>query len=254
MKLLSFFEKIKRRTNNAIKNIHFIEKISRYAIKIFVSLFLLANIIAFLFGNEAFIFFRNLISQLGISKYTPFPIIFNSACIITGILLIPFFFFLRYKGDEILKNSMVYLKNGRGFKLFNHIGFYSGLIGSIGLIGLGLFNMSWNPLYMHEISATLALGGFIFLTFFISWLIIMYDIEIPAKLGIYGIISSLFILISYLSLNVNVIFTFVYLEWIWMLIIFIWLWLFIRSVFKDSSKLESRNLVTSKKIFIKNNI
>ncbi|MFO7796603.1 MAG: hypothetical protein ACQERB_06745 [Promethearchaeati archaeon] len=251
MKFLNFLEKIKIRTSKAIRNIYFVEKTSRYAIKIFISLFFLANIIAFLFGNKNFIFFRNLISQLGISKYTPLPIIFNSACIITGILLIPFFFFLRYKGDEILKNSLDYLKNGRFFRLFNHFGFYSGLIGSTGFVGLGLFNMSWNPLYMHDISATLVLGGFIFLTFFISWLIIRYEIEIPAKLGIYGIVSSLFILISYLSLNVNVIFSFVYLEWLWMLIILSWLWLFIRYVFKDSSKLFSRNFVINKKKLIK---
>ncbi|TFF97485.1 MAG: hypothetical protein EU541_08160 [Promethearchaeota archaeon] len=247
MNSLSYLEQIKKKISAAINNIHFIEKTSRYAINIFIALFLLANLVAFIFGNRSFISFNNLISHLGYSSYTPLPILFNSACIITGILFIPFFFFFINKFNQTIEYSLLYIKYNCIFKNLSHFALYSGLIGSIGFIGIGVFNMNWNPFYMHEISSILVMGGFIFFLFFMSWLIVIYDLEISINIGIYGIISSTFTLISYLSLNVNVIFNFEFLEWIWMIITISWLWVFIRSVFDDSNNFLSSTFYTKTK-------
>lgn len=254
MKKQNYFKRFKVNIAKKIKGSYFVEKTSRYAIFIYISILNIAGLIAFLFGNRDFLFFENLVSHLGYHAYTPLPFIFNLGCIITGLLLIPFFFYLLERINKSLVVAEKNLKYSRFFKFFSHSAFYSGLIGSIGFIGIGVFSMNWNPFFMHEIFATLVLTGFIFLAFFMSWLIVIYDLEISINLGIYGIISSVFILVTYLTLNTMVIFDFRFLEWIWMLIIISWLSLFIRSVFKDSDIFLVKNLLKYKKNLYKNRI
>ncbi|MBD3212034.1 MAG: hypothetical protein GF311_05430 [Candidatus Lokiarchaeota archaeon] len=235
MKKLSLLREWKKKIGQKFKNYEFIKRTSKYAIHIYVSFLIIACFFAIYFGKEAFLVFNNLISHLGFYEYTPFPFIFNWACILSGILFIPFFLnlFLRLKHN--LKEGSLSMKHDRFFRNFSSAALYSGILGSVGLIGQGIFNMSWGDIFMHMIFSTLAFGGFVFLGFFMGLLIVIYDLKISINLGLYGVISTLLLLAFWFNHTSLEFVGFVFLEWIWMCISLSWMWLFIRSVFKDSA-------------------
>lgn len=126
---------------------------------------------------DNYFIWNNWISDLGGASFTPMPIIFDFACILGGIFCI----FLN------LTLNFVFRKN-----TLARFGILIGLIGNLGYLGVGAFSINRNFLgVMHELFSGIAFGGFVLWTFLLGWCIILYNIEIPKKIGWYGIIGPL---------------------------------------------------------------
>ena len=126
---------------------------------------------------DNFFIWNNWISDLGGESFTPIPIIFDFACILGGIFCI----FLN------LTLNFVFRKN-----TLARFGILIGLIGNLGYLGVGVFSINRNFLgFMHELFSGVAFGGFVLWAFLLGWSIILYNTEIPKKIGYYGIIGPL---------------------------------------------------------------
>jgi hypothetical protein len=249
MKELSQLREWKKKVGQTFKDYEFIKRTSKYAIHIYVSFLIIASFFAIYFGKETFLVFNNLISHLGFYEYTPFPFIFNLACILSGILFIPFFLNLFWRLKQHFREGCLSMKYDRFFRNFSSAALYSGILGSVGLIGQGIFNMGF--IFMHMIFSTLAFGGFVFLGFFMGWIILIYDLEISINLGLYGVISTLLLLGFWFNHPSLEFVSFVFIEWVWMFVSLSWIWLFIRSVFKDSANSLGKILNEIKKKYIR---
>jgi len=254
MAQVSLFQETKQKISTSLKSFNFIEKTSLWGVLIFIFVFMFSNFSIYIFQSQKYALFTQVVSILGFHNYTPFAYIFNLGCFLAGILILPFF---SHIFDRI--NKFHEWSNGdkKAYRLFKTLGFgaaISGLMGDIGFIGVGIFSMSFNPFFMHEIFATLLLLGFMFLSFFMSCLIIIYDLDIPVNVGIYGICSCLFIFVSTFILIFVPSVRFEHLEWIWLFIIISWLTLFIRSMAKTTDNFFKKSFLKYKNNLIKNRI
>lgn len=254
MAQVSVFEDTKKRILSSLTNFKFIEKTSLYGILIFLLVFMISNFSIYIFQNQKYAIFTQVVSILGFHNYTPFAYIFNIGCFVAGILILPFFSHIFDKMNKFHEWSNRDIKSYKLFKTLGYGATLSGLMGNIGFIGVGIFSMSFNPFFMHEVFATLLLLGFMFLSFFMSCLIIVYDLEIPVNVGIYGICSCLFIFVSTFILIFVPSVRFEHLEWIWLFIIISWLTLFIRTMAKTTDNFFKKSFLKYKKNLIKNRI
>ncbi|MFX0156337.1 MAG: hypothetical protein ACFE9Q_17580, partial [Candidatus Hodarchaeota archaeon] len=98
------------------------------------------------------------------------------------------------------------------------------LIGNFGYIGVGIFSadrdyeqfsvLGQGP---HGIMSYLAFGGFTLGAFFMGWLIVLYNTNIPKILGVYGICGPLTVAI------INLIDSTPFLEWLLLFSILAWI-------------------------------
>jgi hypothetical protein len=196
-----------------------------FGVIFFWSLFPLSYIVSIVFGTEYYSPLINFISDLGRTLYTPAPILFDLACVITGMLIIPFVFYIFKK---LYFNAKIELTKYKSllYKILVILAFSSGLSGSIGLSGIGIFSLERSIFNLHYIFAISVVLGLIFFAFFIGLLIITYKIPVSKIIGIGGFICSIIIFIAYLL----VIFIFPHfqslLEWFSVISITIWLCLF----------------------------
>ncbi|MHA2129607.1 MAG: hypothetical protein ACW99L_06505, partial [Promethearchaeota archaeon] len=91
-------------------------------------------------------------------------------------------------------------------------------------IGVGIFSADRDYDFLsvlgegpHGLMSYLAFGGFTFGAFFMGWLIVLYDTEIPKILGIYGIFGPLTVAI------LNLIDSTPFLEWMLLFSILVWI-------------------------------
>ena len=101
--------------------------------------------------------------------------------------------------------------------------FLFSIIGNIGYIGVGIFSADRDYDFLsvlgqgpHGLMSYLAFGGFTFGAFFMGWIIVLYDTNIPKILGIYGIFGPLSVSI------LNLIESTPLLEWFLLFSILIW--------------------------------
>ncbi len=99
----------------------------------------------------------NVISDLGGSHATAMPFIFDTVCIMGGLLMIPLYYLI----SEWLSN-----KDNRISKAV----LKSGIIGTFGYIFVGVFSMDRGGPYqiLHCIAAVFAFGGFMLSSFFLG--------------------------------------------------------------------------------------
>ncbi len=184
---------------------------------IYIPLIIIGIIVAALSDPDGYSILTNWISDLGGSPHTPAPYLYDIACIVAGTFTIPFTFYMenllaplpKRKGPQIHFSRMRYRLVSSAF-LFN-------LIGSVGYIGVGIFSENRNYYNLHTITSSLAFGGFTLGAFFMGWVIILFNTNIPKLLGLYGILGPLTTIIIFLMVSNPL--------WEWMLLFSILAWI-----------------------------
>ena len=218
------------------------EKTAKFAILVYTFTFLICNLIAMNFGNNNYIPFLNVISDLGLDEYNPITIFFDLACVTTGLSLMPFSFYLLHiikKGTE--DNRII--RNIRSIRICTHIAFLSSIAANIGFIGVGIFSLERNFLGIHDYSAAIILLGFSFLTFSMGLLIIRYRVKIPSLFGICGFLVTFILLFVYIIFRfTNFTIAPIY-EWIWLFFVIVWTWILIFYVLNKSEFFKNNNFI-----------
>ena len=174
-----------------------------------------------IYGPENFSIFNNFISDLGSPHHTAVPYIFNSIAIVTSIILMPITLYL----DEVLYSTPLQRKRGPKmrflFKLSSNFAKLSFLLGSIGMLGVGIVNEDFSPNFIHGIFAGFSFGGFLAGGVSTGFIIVFKKSIIPKVIGYIMVFDVLGILILYLFINFPFI-TFPFVEWFIFLNIILW--------------------------------
>ncbi|MFW9873997.1 MAG: hypothetical protein ACFFG0_12895 [Candidatus Thorarchaeota archaeon] len=147
------------------------------------------------------------ISDLGKSLFTPVRLLFDGACIIAGLITIPYNFFI--------KKSVIYSPAGNStkaklLKSTSYLGIVCGVIGGVGYIFVGIFSLERAGPYgmYHGLCAAIAFFGFVFSILCFSLHAIFEHAHIPKGFGICGVVLPLLFFV------VNFIFATPLLEWL----------------------------------------
>ena len=136
------------------------------------------------------------ISDLGNSLFTPVPILFDCACIIAGLITIPYNFFIR--------KSVIYKPAGSSLKAkilhsTSFIGITCGIIGGFGYILVGVFSIerSGPDGALHGLCAALAFFGFVCSILCFSLHAVLKHAHIAKWFGICGlVVPSVFFILN----------------------------------------------------------
>ncbi|MFX1501458.1 MAG: DUF998 domain-containing protein, partial [Promethearchaeota archaeon] len=144
-------------------------------------------VIANIFGYNII---SNTISQLGATRITPAPFMFNCACVIGGLTTSLLYCYLSRR-IQIIKNNKV-------INAMLRFGTILGINGSIGIMFVGIFSMDRSgPLgVLHNLSSIYAFGGYIIALLIFGIIIFRSYSKMPRIIGINGMIP-LTILIGY---------------------------------------------------------
>jgi hypothetical protein len=223
MAIRQSINKARAKFYNIVTNYNFIKKSSIIVISVYFTLLLIAVIIAAIWGPYGYTIWTRMISDLGGSKYTPAPIIFDIACIFAGIMTIPLTFYIEKLFAPLpnRKNLGEIHYSRLRYRLSSNAFFFS-LMGNIGYIFVGIFSEDRNgPLLdfasYHDVVSFFSFAGFAFGAFFIGWIIILYDTKLPKLFGIYGIIGPPTMLFIFLYTMEAL--------WEWILLFSILLWI-----------------------------
>jgi hypothetical protein len=118
----------------------------------------------------------NVVSDLGGTHATAMPFIFDIACVIGGLIMIPLYYMISEwlsKWDDRISKAV----------------FKSGIIGTIGFIGIGVFSMDRGGPYqiLHSITAALAFAGYMLSAFFLGIYLIKQNKSKMKYFGYFGI-------------------------------------------------------------------
>ena len=223
MSIRKSINSVRAKFYNIVTNYNFIKKSSIIVISVYITLLLIAVMIAALWGPYGYTIWTRMISDLGGSSYTPMPFIFDIACIFAGIMTIPLTFYIEnlFAPLPSRKNIQQIHFSRLRFRLGSNAFFFS-LMGNIGYIFVGIFSEDRNyPLLdfasFHDVFSFFSFTGFALGAFFIGWIIVLYETNLPKLFGIYGIIGP-----------VSMLFTFLYTMealWEWILLFSILLWI-----------------------------
>ena len=153
----------------------------------YLTLLFLSIVIAVVFGPSGFNFIMQTISDLGTSQFTPAPFLFDLACIMAGMVTIPYSFFC----DDVRKSPQKHMD------IISRSGLFFGVLGGIGYMFVGVFSLERagpNGVF-HTISAIVAFTGFVFSIVFFSLHTLIQGNPRVKLLGICGIIIPLTIFI-----------------------------------------------------------
>ena len=152
----------------------------------YLILVVLSVIIATGFGYNII---TNTISDLGNSRSTPFPFVFDVACIIAGIITIPYNLFLHTTSKSMASSKVI--------QITSCCGLLSGIIGGIGYLFLGVFSSdrSGPNGMLHGLCAMLAFSGFVFSILFFSLRFVLHTRGIPKVFGVCGVVIPMVILL-----------------------------------------------------------
>ncbi len=204
MKLLQIVEginKVRAKFYEKITNFKVVKYSVTSVMLIYIPLLIIGCIVAAVFDPDGYTIWTNWISDLGSINHTPAPYLYDIACIIAGIMTVPFTFYMENFLAALPKNPIETSKFTR-FKIrLASYAFLSGIIGNLSYIGVGIFSADRDFFNMHNYTSTLAFGGFILATFFMGWLIILYRTGISKIIGVYGVFGPLTVAIIYLVIQ-----------------------------------------------------
>ena len=173
---------------------------------------LFSGIIAFVSEPSKYYFWKHAISALGSNLFTPIPYLFDSACILAGIISIPFYYFLRKKlvshilpSESTVAERFPWVTNG-----LLRYGTLIGIFGGLGYLFVGIFSVERagpNNIY-HNSFAGLAFSGFVISIILYSINIVFFQVKIPKSYGIFGFFAPL------LFLGLYYIFSSALIEWL----------------------------------------
>jgi len=158
------------------------------AMAAYLSLLFISLLIATNFGTAGFNITSHTISDLGNSLLTPTPFLFDFACSFSGVITIPYSFYIC---NSIGKGGL--LKT----RIISHSGLISGIIGGIGYTFVGIFSLerSGPNGIIHGLSAIMAFSGFVFSILFFSIPVLLHHNIVYKVFGVSGIILPLIMLL-----------------------------------------------------------
>jgi hypothetical membrane protein len=207
---------------DAMTDYRFVKICTLLVVPGFLGLVIIGHIIASLYGPYGYTIWTRMISDLGGSKYTPAPYLYDAACVIAGSLTIPVNFYLEKLLIPMPQTPGDYNKYSRLRYRIGSYAFLCSIIGSVGYILVGVFSEDRSPnlfglMGAHSLASTLAFAGFTFAAFFLGWIIILYNVKIPKILGIYAIFGPIAALILFAAIPTAL--------WEWMLLFSILIWI-----------------------------
>lgn len=188
--------------------------------------FLISFLLSTLPGNSNFSPLTHYISELSLSQYSPFPYLYDIACIISGSLTIPITFYI--KKTTLHKRNADHLTptQRKKFVILTYLGFISGLLGDIGFIGVGLFSLERNFFGIHYVFAYLLFGGYTFTALIVGILILLYQTQLSALMGLSGVIYPIVIFLGFLIMLFWFPSLLILYEWVVSLSLTAWLFVF----------------------------
>lgn len=200
--LRSFINKIRKEFWDFITDFKIVKICGLLVIPGYLGLIFIGCFIAAAMGPEGYTIVTHWISDLGGSSYTPAPYLYDFACILAGILTVPFTFYLEKLLAPLPNEPWSQNKYSRLRYRISSYAFIASIIGNLGYIGVGIFSEDRTPTLFslvgaHGLMSSLAFGGFTIGAFFTGWLIVLYDVKIPKTLGLYGIFGPLTTLILF---------------------------------------------------------
>ncbi|MHA1489918.1 MAG: hypothetical protein ACTSRI_09700 [Promethearchaeota archaeon] len=193
------------------------------AMLIFLPGLLIGVIIASLFGPGGYNIVDNYISDLGSIRYTPTPFILDTIAMMTSIIMIPIFFYLKNLLVLAPFNEEDHLKKKRGLliKLLAFLGLVFGIFGIFGLFGIGLFSEDRSTEFgLHYLFSVVVFGGLAIGALFNGLVIVLKKTIFPKIIGIFMIFGSPGSSILFLIHPPQ--FTLPFLEWTMLACIFLW--------------------------------
>jgi len=195
-----------------------LEGILFYSSASYLALLVLNVLLSSFFG---FSLLANYISDLGSTSVIPFPYIHDLICVFGGLISLPVNFFVRKKLRIVYKSS-------KHSVLFVELGVALGIIGNVGYMFLGVFSLDRagpGDMY-HGIIAFISFGGYIVSIFFFSLNIILSHKCKLRRLGLFGLIAPVTLLLAYCAFSVPIF------EWLLLSTILLFLFLLDYYVFK----------------------
>ncbi|TFF93755.1 MAG: hypothetical protein EU544_05415 [Promethearchaeota archaeon] len=225
--LRSFINKIRKRFWDFITDFKVVKIAGLLVIPGYLGLVFIGVIVAYLCGGTAqnpgeYFIWTNWISDLGGRAFTPAPYLYDIACILAGILTIPFTFYMEKLFAPLPNEPWSDNKYSRLRYRISSYALLASIIGNLGYIGVGIFSEDRSPelfglIGAHGFMSSLAFGGFTFGAFFTGWLIVIYDVKVPKTIGFYGIFGPLITIILF-GVYSNPL-------WEWLLLFSILLWI-----------------------------
>lgn len=197
-----------------ITSSNFVKKCQLFLIVTYIPLIIVGIIIANLYGPNGFTLWTHYISDLGVSNNTPTPYLYDIACIVAGIFLIPFSI---YTSKLLMKIPEVYSTKLLLLKILGYFTLLFSLLGNITYIGVGIFSLDRNPYNMHEIMSGFAFTGFVVGIMLMSTIILLYECKIPKIIGVFGVVGPFSMFILYGITGAPLI------EWLLLFFIMIWI-------------------------------
>lgn len=189
---------IRKRFHDAITDFKVVKIAILAVIPGYIGLLIIAVIVAMLSGPGGFNILDHYISDLGGSWKTPAPYLYDIACILAGILTIPFTFYVEKLFVPMPKSPEEFNKITRLRYRLGTLAFITSIIGNIGYIGVGIWSEDRSSmtifgytLGMHGIMSGLAFGGFQLGALFLGLILVLYDTKVPKIIGIYGIFGPI---------------------------------------------------------------
>jgi len=196
------------------------------SLTIYAILFLISFLLSTLSGTANFSPITNYISELSLSQYSPCPYLYDIACVIAGSLTIPITFYIQKTTLHKRNAHHITPTQRKKFVSLTRLGFISGLLGDIGFIGVGIFSLQRNFFGIHYVFAYLLFGGYTFTALIVGILILLYQTQLSALMGLSGVIYPILIFIGFLIVLFWVPSLLIFYEWVVSLSLTAWLFLF----------------------------
>lgn len=197
--------KAQKWVNKKITNFTFVKVCLIAVLAVYLPLVIIGVILAMIFDPDSYFIWTNWISDLGSFNHTPFPYLYDLACIVAGILCIPVTFYLEKilapipETEEELRRMRAPRVNYR----LASFGLFFGLIGNIGYIFVGIFSedrafpfsIAGFDADLHGLFSYITFAGFCISALFFGLLIAFSHSIIPKPIGIYAIFGPMITLV-----------------------------------------------------------
>ncbi len=188
----------------------------------FIPGLIIGVIIASLFGSEGYNIVDNWISDLGSFNTTPAPFILDSIAIVSAILLVPIFLYI--KDEFMMQPKKGTSEDPFAIKICSWLGLIFMFVGDIGLFGIGLFSEDRNTaLNLHMVFSGIVFGGFAIGALFTGLAIIYKNQMLPRQFGYFMVIGPPFATILFVIDYDTHFISIKLLEWMMLFAIFVWM-------------------------------
>ncbi len=190
----------------------------------FIPGLIIGVIIASVFGPNGYNIVDNWISDLGSFNTTPTPFILDSIAMVTAILMVPIFLYIKDEFVKIPKEAGSNAKAPLAIKICAYLGLFFMFVGDIGLFGIGLFSEDRNTaLNLHMVFSAIVFGGFAIGALFTGFAIIYKNQMLPRQFGYFMVVGPPFATLLFVIDYTDPFISIKLLEWMMLFAIFVWM-------------------------------